>query len=140
MIGTVIQASSVFGMKGLDEEHLEIESSLKKLLHLLDEANFKVDPTKIAFSDLITLLESHYINEEVWMNGFSYSGLETHKKQHQKLIQTLKEFFEEFNAVPTHSQGQEFYNLAKDLLSYHTIQADRVSVQNALQNHRSQQR
>lgn len=127
-------------MKSLDTEHTGIENSLEKLSHLLDEANFKVETIKTAFGDLIALLETHYSNEEAWMEGFSYTGLGTHKKQHQKLIQTLKEFLEEFNAVPTPRQGQEFYNLSKELLNYHTDRSDRVSAKQALLNHRSQRR
>lgn len=126
-------------MKSLDEEHLEILNSLKRLSGLLDNANFKAEPVKAAFGALIALLETHFINEEKWMKGFSYSGLDTHKEQHEKLILTLTNFFKEFSADPTQSLGKEFYNLAKDLLSFHAVQADSVSARNALQTQRSYQ-
>lgn len=129
-------ASSVFGMKALDDEHLRIDADIEKLSHLLDEAAYKAEPTEAAFGELIALLETHCLNEEVWMEGLAYPGSDTHKKQHQKLLQAFKEQLAAFSANPTHSQAQEFHSLAKDLLTYHTVHSDRVAAQYCLQNHR----
>ncbi len=132
MTRTVVQASWIFGMKGLDEEHLQITAEIEKLSHLLDGAAYEFEPVETAFCQLIALLETHFLNEEAWMEGFAYPGSETHKKQHQKLHQAMMEFLAAFRANPTHSQAQNYYGLAEDLLSYHTVHSDRVAAQNAL--------
>ncbi len=133
MTGTVILAASVFGMKALDDEHLGIDADIEKLSNLLDGAAYEFEPVETAFGELIALLETHFHHEEAWMEGFAYPGSGTHKKQHRKLLQTLKEQLAAFSANPTHSQAQEFFSLAKDWLTYHTVHSDRVVAQYALQ-------
>ncbi len=129
MTGNVIRAASIFGMKRLQEEHLEIAAGIRKLSCILDGAGYKVEPTEAAFGELIALLETHFLNEEAWLEGFAYPGSGTHRRQHRKLLGALKELLRMFRAEPAQNRAHEFLSLAKDWLTFHTDHSDRIADQ-----------
>ena len=129
MTENVIWAASIFGMKRLQEEHLEIAAGIQELSNILDRAGYKVEPTETAFGELIALLQTHFLNEEVWLEGFAYPGSGTHRLQHLKLLGALKGFLEAFRAEPAQNWAHEFLGSAKDWLIFHTVHSDRIAAQ-----------
>lgn len=132
-MGTFVQATSIFGVKGLDDEHQATTGGIQKLSSSLNEPTFRPEATEAALGELIDILKIHFLNEEAWMQENEYPGFYAHKRQHEKLISVLVDFQGEFKADPKRSHGQKIHLLLEDWLSHHTLHSDRVVAKYLLQ-------
>lgn len=127
MMGNVIEAGEIFGMKALDGEHQAATACIHKLATTLAPEMYRASATEVVIGELIDLIKTHFINEEAWLQEIEYPGFQAHRSQHEKLIEVLNEFLVEFKTKPTLDQGEKIHRLAKSWLNDHTAYSDRAA-------------
>ena len=81
----------------------EIDNQHKIIIDLINEvdeaAHASEDNEKLAhvLSELIEYTKTHFAVEESLMRIFKYPGYEEHKQKHEKLIERVMHFQEQFN-------------------------------------------
>ncbi len=84
------------GIHQMDEEHIEI---LKRINDLIEAMNLNVlDKMLSSFTELKEYTVHHFTHEEKYMEQIQYPALDSHKKVHVNLINTLLKFEEQFKA------------------------------------------
>ncbi len=114
------------GAENLGDDHDELGSILEGLNDALYCKDYSSGEMETVFTELRAHIKEHFRREEAWMTKADYPGQESHKGQHQKILECLDDLSEQFRAFPTLDTGVEAFSFANEYLVDHTINADRL--------------
>lgn len=112
------------GIEEIDEQH-------KKLVALLNQMNDAIHEhrgsavTRGILNDLGEYTRVHFATEESLMHATEYPGYEEHKRQHDDLIEQLKDLQVKLDAG-SHSISFELLHFLKVWLTKHIIESDKL--------------
>ena len=78
----------IVGIKNIDSQHKKLFKLVNKLYDLKENETTKEDIRTILY-DFKNYMQTHFDEEEDYMNSIGYDKLEIHKKQHQEIIDQL---------------------------------------------------
>ncbi len=103
-------------VKEMDDEHIVLIEKMNKL-HEAYERGDGYDILKALLNDFASYTLKHFEDEEEFMRKIRFSGYETHKMIHEKLIRQLKDHLSEFESKAELSNA--FFSFLKVWLSSH---------------------
>lgn len=115
------------GIEEIDKEHrklFEIAENLYQVLH----AEFvpdKFDHIKQVLDELTEYTETHFANEEAYMESIQYKKIFTQKMEHQSFIDKLEEIDLEVMDENQEETIQEILTFLTDWLYRHILELDK---------------
>lgn len=79
----------------IDRQHQKLIAMINDLNDAMKEGKGKNVLGKI-ISGLASYTKTHFKTEERYFDRYNYPGTETHKKEHEKFVQTVRNFQQEF--------------------------------------------
>ena len=125
--------------QGYSVQNSELDEQHKKLIELINllHDQMKMGKGRESLNRVLTQLEeytrTHFSCEEQWMERAGFSGLESHRKEHESLTRQVKELTEQHRAGKI-SLSLEVMLFLKDWLINHIQKSDKqyVSALNSL--------
>ncbi len=111
------------GVQVIDEEHRGIFRMAGELYRALFSQASGQNPA-LLFPQLVRLVEEHFHSEETLMSAESYPSLPSHKRHHEQITQTLRDFAAGFSTRRTTSK-KEAGIFIKDWVMTHILTEDR---------------
>ncbi len=106
----------------LDQHHQHLFSLINELHDFMRTGNS--DAILITtLQELLRYTREHFAAEEVLMAAFRYPHLEAHRREHERLTQTVVEFISAFNAGERRF-GVELMDFVGDWLTNHVLRSD----------------
>lgn len=91
------------GEDTIDAQHKKLLTYLNKLIEDISGGS-EIRAVRETLEFLKRYINEHFTYEEKYMQEYEYPGFEEHKKVHQKFVDFLQEFREEFEGV--YSEGE----------------------------------
>jgi hemerythrin len=111
------------GVAQIDREHREIFRQAGALYRALFDKNAAEDPAEL-FRRLVDCVERHFASEETLMATRGYPALETHKRHHELIRKTLRDFASGFT-IRRATSKKEAGIFIKDWVMTHILTEDR---------------
>ncbi len=105
-------------VKKLDNQHrhiAELVNAVNDRIKVREESGVLVD----GFTELIELTKGHFDTEEALMKKLEYPDLKKHKKEHEELVNLLRDVRKQFKREAK-ALGDFDYDVAKDWLAIHS--------------------
>jgi hemerythrin len=83
------------GIEAIDHEHRELIDLINRLYGELSTHSGK-DAVEAFFGDLFKSISAHFALEERFMREQKYHDLDAHKRDHEKLLDEIREMMDEF--------------------------------------------
>ena len=83
------------GIDAVDHEHKELIELINRLYQELDAVDAK-HTVPAFFGDLLKGISAHFALEEKFMRDQHYAGLGSHKSDHERLLDELRELMDSF--------------------------------------------
>jgi len=83
------------GIDAVDYEHKELIGLINRLHQELDAGDPK-RTVPVFFGDLLKGISTHFALEEKFMREHGYSGLGSHKEDHERLLDELRDIMDAF--------------------------------------------
>jgi hemerythrin len=83
------------GIDAVDHDHKELISLINRLYEQLETPDAGLTVPAF-FGDLLKEIGAHFALEEKFMRDHSYARLETHKADHERLLDELRDMMEAF--------------------------------------------
>ena len=83
------------GIDAVDHEHKELIDLINRLHRELDAPDAKLTVSAF-FGDLLKAISAHFALEEKFMRDQHYAALGSHKSDHERLLDELREIMETF--------------------------------------------
>ena len=84
------------GIEAVDHEHKELIALINRLYDELESPNAK-STVPAFFGDLFKAIGSHFALEEKFMREHGYRKLDSHKADHERLLDELREIMDAFD-------------------------------------------
>jgi hemerythrin len=88
------------GIEAVDHEHRELIDLINKLYGQLSTNSGK-DAIEAFFGDLLRAISAHFALEERFMREHGYHDLDAHKRDHEQLLDEIRDIMDEFAAHET---------------------------------------
>lgn len=111
------------GVKEMDDEHIELITKMNAL-HASYTKSASKDEIKILFNDFIKYTIIHFRDEEDYMSKINYSGLEKHKIIHEKLMDKVMDYRDDF--LKSEKLTDDFFKFLAVWLRSHIRGNDRL--------------
>ncbi|MFO7828375.1 MAG: bacteriohemerythrin [Bacteroidales bacterium] len=105
------------GIKEIDNQHKGLVILINELFELMSQGKAKNHLEDI-FSHLTDYTKKHFFAEEKLMVKYAYQGFDEHKAEHQKFIEKLSAFKNDFSQGKT-TLSLEILNFLRDWLLNH---------------------
>lgn len=121
------------GVALLDEQHKQLFNLSEQAHTLLKDENtlYKFDDLKIILKGLREYSFEHFREEEAYMDAFSYSQADTHKKLHLGFVEKLDEMYAEVERISLGNQDSillELWDYLAKWLENHILTVDKEMV------------
>jgi hemerythrin len=84
------------GIEAVDHEHKELIALINRLYDELETPNAKLTVPAF-FGDLLKAIGSHFALEEKFMREQGYRNLDSHKADHERLLDELRDIMDAFD-------------------------------------------
>jgi hemerythrin-like metal-binding protein len=108
-------------VSGIQAQHKALEEKIQSVRTIL-ESRSGIEDLKGQLDDLILFLQTHCEEEEGLMERYRYSGLETHARKHEELIDRIFSLREKIYAYYGEEQKQALLTFLKLDLMKHVIE------------------
>ncbi|TCO10537.1 bacteriohemerythrin [Natronoflexus pectinivorans] len=106
----------------IDEEHKTLIKSLNEFYEGL-RINSSKENLDILIQRLLKYAESHFSNEEKYMQSINYQNIEEHSKEHKEFMSKANDFYEKFRSGKM-MVSFEVTNFIKDWIVHHILNED----------------
>jgi hemerythrin len=83
------------GIEAVDHEHRELIDLINRLYGQLSTNSGK-DAIEAFFGDLLRAISAHFALEERFMREHKYNDLDAHKRDHEHLLDEIRDIMDEF--------------------------------------------
>jgi hemerythrin len=104
----------------LDAQHRKLFDSVNQLMDIFESGSVDF---LLVIKDLIDYLSVHFHQEHMFMKNVDYPNFLSHSKEHEKFIETIKEFLKGYKEGDE-NLGQNMVVFLKDWVRDHTIKLD----------------
>jgi hemerythrin len=116
-------------VKEIDEQHKKLLEMINNLADItLSESKVPTDDERNKLenilNELIRYTEYHFSTEEDYFDEFDYENADSHKKEHKKFVEKIKEFMKRFRNKEA-SISFELINFLQDWLIDHIMGTDK---------------
>ncbi|EOJ0351571.1 bacteriohemerythrin [Campylobacter jejuni] len=105
----------------IDEQHKKLFELAGKVEYLIDKPVYK-DEIKNLLAEFFNYMKDHFYEEERYMELIKYPDIETHKKIHKHIIQSMIELIK--NIKSTNDLKEKLYLAVKKWLLEHILYED----------------
>ncbi len=105
----------------IDEQHKKLFELAGKVEYLIDKPVYK-DEIKNLLAEFFNYMKDHFYEEERYMELIKYPDIETHKKIHKHIIQSMIELIK--NIKSTNDLKEKLYLAVKKWLLEHMLYED----------------
>ncbi|EAH4620193.1 bacteriohemerythrin [Campylobacter jejuni] len=105
----------------IDEQHKKLFELAGKVEYLIDKPVYK-DEIKNLLAEFFNYMKDHFYEEEQYMELIKYPDIETHKKIHKHIIQSMIELIK--NIKSTNDLKEKLYLAVKKWLLEHILYED----------------
>ncbi|EAI3785403.1 bacteriohemerythrin [Campylobacter jejuni] len=105
----------------IDEQHKKLFELAGKVEYLIDKPVYK-DEIKNLLAEFFNYMKDHFYEEERYMEPIKYPDIETHKKIHKHIIQSMIELIK--NIKSTNDLKEKLYLAVKKWLLEHILYED----------------
>ncbi|EPS02736.1 hypothetical protein J432_1012 [Campylobacter jejuni subsp. jejuni HN-CJD07035] len=105
----------------IDEQHKKLFELAGKVEYLIDKPVYK-DEIKNLLAEFFNYMKDHFYEEERYMELIKYPDIETHKKIHKHIIQSMTELIK--NIKSTNDLKEKLYLAVKKWLLEHILYED----------------
>ncbi|BEK26320.1 bacteriohemerythrin [Campylobacter jejuni] len=105
----------------IDEQHKKLFELAGKVEYLIDKPVYK-DEIKNLLAEFFNYMKDHFYKEERYMELIKYPDIETHKKIHKHIIQSMIELIK--NIKSTNDLKEKLYLAVKKWLLEHILYED----------------
>ncbi|EHN7592676.1 bacteriohemerythrin [Campylobacter jejuni] len=105
----------------IDEQHKKLFELAGKVEYLIDKLVYK-DEIKNLLAEFFNYMKDHFYEEERYMELIKYPDIETHKKIHKHIIQSMIELIK--NIKSTNDLKEKLYLAVKKWLLEHILYED----------------
>ncbi|ECL6403105.1 bacteriohemerythrin [Campylobacter jejuni] len=105
----------------IDEQHKKLFELAGKVEYLIDKPVYK-DEIKNLLAEFFNYMKNHFYEEEQYMELIKYPDIETHKKIHKHIIQSMIELIK--NIKSTNDLKEKLYLAVKKWLLEHILYED----------------
>ncbi|MFK0355382.1 bacteriohemerythrin [Campylobacter jejuni] len=105
----------------IDEQHKKLFELAGKVEYLIDKPVYK-DEIKNLLAEFFNYMKDHFNDEERYMELIKYPDIETHKKIHKHIIQSMIELIK--NIKSTNDLKEKLYLAVKKWLLEHILYED----------------
>ncbi|ALW22287.1 bacteriohemerythrin [Campylobacter jejuni] len=105
----------------IDEQHKKLFELAGKVEYLIDKPVYK-DEIKNLLAEFFNYMKDHFYEEERYMELIKYPDIETHKKIHKHIIQSMIELIK--NIKSTNDLKKKLYLAVKKWLLEHILYED----------------
>ncbi|HAA1740799.1 TPA_asm: hemerythrin family non-heme iron protein [Campylobacter jejuni] len=105
----------------IDEQHKKLFELAGKVEYLIDKPVYK-DEIKNLLAEFFNYMKDHFYEEERYMKLIKYPDIETHKKIHKHIIQSMIELIK--NIKSTNDLKEKLYLAVKKWLLEHILYED----------------
>ncbi|EAH7999417.1 hemerythrin family non-heme iron protein [Campylobacter jejuni] len=105
----------------IDEQHKKLFELAGKVEYLIDKPVYK-DEIKNLLAEFFNYMKDHFYEEERYMELIKYPDIETHKKIHKHIIQSMIELIK--NIKSTNDLKEKLYLAVKKWLLEHILYKD----------------
>ncbi|ELE7546585.1 bacteriohemerythrin [Campylobacter jejuni] len=105
----------------IDEQHKNLFELAGKVEYLIDKPVYK-DEIKNLLAEFFNYMKDHFYEEERYMEPIKYPDIETHKKIHKHIIQSMIELIK--NIKSTNDLKEKLYLAVKKWLLEHILYED----------------
>ncbi len=111
------------GIKELDAQHKQLINILNELYEAMQNATAQNALGKI-INELVSYTKLHFATEEKYMERYNYSGLASQKKEHEKFVEKVNLFKQDFESGKL-ALSLNVASFVKDWLSSHILGSDK---------------
>lgn len=86
------------GISGVDYEHEELVTLINSVYEMLDKNSDKANVISV-LGDIYGAISSHFALEERWMEEHGYDHYQTHREDHERLLDDIGTITDEFEAT-----------------------------------------
>ncbi|ELN6224932.1 bacteriohemerythrin [Campylobacter jejuni] len=105
----------------IDEQHKKLFELAGKVEYLIDKPVYK-DEIKNLLAEFFNYMKDHFYEEERYMELIKYPDIETHKKIHKEIIQSMIDLIK--NIKSTNDLKEKLYTVSKKWLLEHILYED----------------
>ncbi|EAI5261857.1 bacteriohemerythrin, partial [Campylobacter jejuni] len=105
----------------IDEQHKKLFELAGKVEYLIDKPVYK-DEIKNLLAEFFNYMKDHFYEEERYMELIKYPDIETHKKIHKHIIQSMIELIK--NIKSTNDLKEKLYTIMSEWLLEHILYED----------------
>ncbi|MCX8172843.1 MAG: bacteriohemerythrin [Archaeoglobaceae archaeon] len=110
------------GVEEIDEQHKKLVEMLSNLLSEMKRGQGKILISK-TIEEMMNYAKVHFATEEKYMALYKYPNFAYHKKEHEKFIESAKNFYE--NYMKGNLTAVELMNFLKNWLVEHILGSDK---------------
>ncbi|BHH85938.1 bacteriohemerythrin [Desulforhopalus sp. 52FAK] len=112
------------GIEVVDDEHKKLVDLIEAMYTSIRDKEPKETVERV-LTEIVEYTQTHFNNEEALMEEKEYPDLETHKAEHQNLIEEVGEYKDRLlNDFP--DGRQELYRFLREWLINHIMESDKA--------------